>query len=150
MVEELITKRLDEGSAIGLTDLDFPKAFDSVNHRLLLHKLRGYGIAPIVIIWVECFFSRRTFQVNVNRTLSQMAEAISGVPQGSVIGPILFVIYVSDLPTTLKQSFGALTPIFFLPLNKTLSDRTWNMLFKQPIPSYVATQRHWKRCKSLL
>ncbi len=78
--------------------LDFSKSFDSVNHRLLLDKLRGCGIVPIVISWVECFFSRRTFQVNVNGTLSQMAEAISGVPQGSVIGPILFDIYANDLP----------------------------------------------------
>ncbi len=55
------------------------KAFDSVNHRLLLDKFRGYGIAPIVISWVESFLSRRTFQVNVNGTLSQMADALSGV-----------------------------------------------------------------------
>ncbi len=57
---------------------------------------------PIVISWVECFLSRRTFQVNVNGTLSQMAEAISGVPQGSVIGPTLFVIYVNDLTDRLS------------------------------------------------
>ncbi len=98
MAEEFITKWLEEGSAVDLIYLDFSKAFDSVNHRLLLHKIRGYGIAPIVISWVECFLSRRTIQVNVNRTLSQTAEAISGVPLGSVIGPILIVIYVNDLP----------------------------------------------------
>ncbi len=66
VAEELITKWLGEGSA---NYLDFSKAFDSVSHRLLLRKLRGYGIAPIVISWVECFLSRRTFQVNVNAVL---------------------------------------------------------------------------------
>ncbi len=89
VAEELITKWLDEGIAVDLIYLDFSKAFDSVNHRLLLHKLRGYGIAPIVISWVECFLRRRTFQMNVIGTLSQIAEAISGVPQGSVIDPYI-------------------------------------------------------------
>ncbi len=50
------------------------------NHRLLLDKLRGYGTALIVINWVDCSLSRRTFQVNVNGTLSQMAKTLSGVP----------------------------------------------------------------------
>ncbi len=83
--------------SVDLTYLDFSKAADSVNHWLLLNKLRGYGITPIAISWVEFFLSRQTFKVNVNGTLSQIDEVISGVPQGSVIGPILFVIYVNDL-----------------------------------------------------
>ncbi len=98
VAEELITKWLDEGSAVDLIYLDFSKAFDSVNHRLLLDKPRGYGAAPIILSWVKCSLSRRTSQVKVNGTLSQMAEAISDVPQGSVIGPILLAIYVNDLP----------------------------------------------------
>ncbi len=52
--------------------------------------------------WVECFLNRRTFQVSVNGTLSELAKAKSGVPQGSVIGPILFAIYVNDLPDHLS------------------------------------------------
>ncbi len=60
-------------SVVDLIYLDFSKAFEFVNHRLLLDKLRGYGIVPIVISWIECFLSRRTFQVNVNGNLSQMA-----------------------------------------------------------------------------
>ncbi len=69
MPEELITKWLDERSVVDLIYLDFSKALDSVNHRFLLNKLRGYGIAPIVIGWVEFFLRQRTFQVNVNGTL---------------------------------------------------------------------------------
>ncbi len=83
-----------------LNYLDFSKTVYSVNHLLFLDKLRGYGIAPIVIRWIECFLSRRTFQTNVNGTLSQMA--VSGVPRGSAIGPILFVINVIDLPDHLS------------------------------------------------
>ncbi len=68
MEVELITKWLDEGSAVGLTYLEFVKAFDSTNHRLLLAKLRKYGIVHIVISRVECLLNRRTFLVNVNGT----------------------------------------------------------------------------------
>ncbi len=78
-------KCLDEGRAVDLIYLDLSKAFDSVNHRLLLANLRGYGTTLIVLIWVE------SFQVNV---LYQTAEAIIGVPH-SAIGPILFVSYVN-------------------------------------------------------
>ncbi len=70
VAEELITKYIDKTCAAGLIYLDFSKAFDLVNHWLLLAKLRVCGIAPIVISWIECFLSRRTFQVNVNETLS--------------------------------------------------------------------------------
>ncbi len=87
MAEELITKWLDEGSVADLIYLDFSKGFGSVNHRLLLDKLRGYGIAPIVISWVECFLSQLTLQVKINGTISQMAEAIISVPQGSFMDP---------------------------------------------------------------
>ncbi len=69
VTEELITKWLDEVSAVDLTYLDFSKAIDSVDHRLLLDKLRGYGIAPIVISWIESFLNQRAFQVNVNRPI---------------------------------------------------------------------------------
>ncbi len=80
-----------EGKAINLIYLDLSKAFDSVNHRLILANLRGYGITLIVLVWVE------SFQVNVNGALYQTAEAIIGVSH-SVIGPILFVLYANNLP----------------------------------------------------
>ncbi len=86
---------------LGIAYLDFAKAFDSVNHRLLLTKLKCYGIAPSVINCIESYLRRRSFQVSVNGSLSQVAEAVSGVPQGSVLGPILFVIYVNDLSDNL-------------------------------------------------
>ncbi len=82
--------------------LNLSKAFDSVNHLHLLAKLRGYGITPIVKSWIKCFLSQRIFQVNVNKTLSQTPEAIIGVPHGSVIGPIWFVLYVNDRPDHLS------------------------------------------------
>ncbi len=67
-------------SAVDLIHRDFSKAFNFVNYRLLLAELRGIGTALIIISWVDCSLSRRTFQVNVNGTLSQTAKTISGVP----------------------------------------------------------------------
>ncbi len=92
---------LGEGDTDEIVYPDFAKAFDSVNHRLLLTKLKCYGIAPSVINRIESYLRRRSFQVSVNGSLSQVAEAASVVPQGSVLGPILFVIYVNDLTDNL-------------------------------------------------
>ncbi len=74
---EFITKWLDEWSAVGLNCLGFSKAFDSVNHRLLLPRRRGYDIAPAVTSWVECFLSGLPFQEKVNGALSQTAEVVA-------------------------------------------------------------------------
>ncbi len=76
-------------------------AIDLVNSSLLLIKLKCYGIAPSVINRIESYIRRRSFQVSVNGSLSQVAEAASEVPQGSVLGPILFVIYVNELSDNL-------------------------------------------------
>ncbi len=99
--EETVTRWLDEGDTVDIVYLDFAKALDSVNHRLLLTKLKCYGIAPSVINWIESYLRRRSFQVNVSGSLSQMAEAACEVLQGSVLGPILFVIYGNDLTDNL-------------------------------------------------
>ncbi len=97
----MITRWLDEGDTVDIIYLDFAKAFASVNHRLLFIKLKCHGIAPSVINWIESYLRRRSFQVSVNGSLSQVAEAVNGVPQGSVLGPILFAIYVNDLSDNL-------------------------------------------------
>ncbi len=90
--DETVTRWHDEGDTVDIV---------SVNQRLLLTKLKCYGIAPSVINWIESYLRRRSFQVRVNGSLSQVAEAASGVPQGSVLGPILFAINVNDLTDNL-------------------------------------------------
>ena len=74
------------------------KAFDSVNHRLLAHKLSSIGLHVQLITWIGAFLSNRTFRVSVHGFLSDQAFAVSGLPQGSVLGPLLFLIFVNDLP----------------------------------------------------
>ena len=79
--------------------LDFSKAFDKVNHHKLCLKLAHYGIKGKCLTWIRAFLSGRTQQVVLNGQLSDKAKVISGVPQGTVLGPLLFLVYINDMPS---------------------------------------------------
>lgn len=82
--------------------LDLSKAFDSVIHSKLICKIRSYGIKGRILNWIIDFLKNRTFCVNVNDSLSPMAKVETGTPQGSVLSPLLFLLYINDMPDTLN------------------------------------------------
>jgi len=86
------------GKQLDVVILDFSKAFDTVPHRMLLGKLEHYGNNENLLQWIEAFLGDRTQSVLVDGVRSKEQAVMSGVPQGTVLGPLMFLLYTNDMP----------------------------------------------------
>ena len=132
---------LDKSSQVDAILLDFSKAFDKVDHSTLLRKMHGYGIRGCILDWTSSFLQGRTQHVLVDGALSDPSPVLSGVPQGTVLGPLFFLIYINDISDNLSP--GTKIRLFADDslLYRTIVDITDSILLQKDLD----TLQQWER-----
>ena len=150
---EELTKATDDGVPADVVYLDFAKAFDSVPHKRLISKLRSYQIEGKILTWIENFLTERRQRVVVGGKKSSWSSVSSGIPQGSVLGPILFVCFINDLPAEIQSQcaiFADDTKIF-----QRISTNEDNTVLQRDLDTLTAWSARWQlkfnegKCKTL-
>ena len=138
---KFVYDNLDLGNTVVSIFMDFSKAFDCLDHTILLEKLSWYGIRGLALNWFKSYLSDRLQYTNVNNCNSSLAHVTHGVPQGSILGPLLFLIFINDLPNvnnffepTLFADDSTLTCAF---------DNSNEALIKQKLESELNTIHQW-------
>ena len=99
-----ILKGLDEGLLTGMILIDFQKAFGTINHEILFKKLKAMGFFEGYITWLQSYLSERIFFISIENQLSDYGRISCGVPQGSILGPLLFLIYINGMPQAVNSN----------------------------------------------
>ena len=103
-ITDYLLQSMDQGQISGLTSINLRKAFDLVDHTTLLQKLQLYGLNEDAVTWFRSYLCDRQFQDVIDNQFSTKANITSGVPQGSILGPLLFILHMNDLPFHLSKT----------------------------------------------
>ena len=131
-----IRQQVDSGHLVGACFLDLSKAFDTISHNKLISKLESYGVNDLELDWFKNYLFNRRIQVSYDNALSEEKSSFTGVPQGSILGPLLFVVFFNDIVLNLKHSkiikYADDTVIYFghqdfIVIEKNLSDDLDNL-----------------------
>ena len=98
-------KAINEGEFVGCLIVDFRKAFDLVDYKLLLKKLSVYKCSNLTLSWFSSYLSNRSKTVTINGMSCEKESVSCGIPLGSILGPLLFLLFINDLPLSLKEVF---------------------------------------------
>ena len=121
-----ILLNMDMDEVTGLVFIDFRKAFDTVDHKLLLRKLPIYGASDAAVSWIKSYLSNRKQFVNLGNQSSELLPIKQGVPQGSIFGPVLFLLFVNDMPLNIFKS----TMDIYADDTTISSSANWNEISK--------------------
>ena len=138
-----ITGMIDQGQVVDLVFMDYSKAFDSVCHQTLLNKLHSIGIQGCLLGWMEVFLCQRRMKVKINSEVSESVYVSSGVPQGSVLGPLLFLIYINYVVSDVMCYFKIFADDTKLYLGFNRFDVTSTSNFQQCINSLTNSSLSW-------
>ena len=146
---------LEHGEAVDVIYTDFSKAFDSVPHQRLLLKVKNLGICGNVLGWIRAFLSNRYQCVRVDDDYSDWRPVKSGIPQGSVLGPILFVIFINDMPGIVENLCELFADDAKLFRSVDVRDEEKNKSLQKDINALVDWSSKWQlpfnvgKCKCL-